>query len=494
MRNILFVTLDQFRGDSLGCAGHPFVSTPTLDRLAAIGVRFARHYSQAAPCAPGRAALYTGTYQFNNRVVANGTPLDDRFDNIARLARRAGYEPVLFGYTDQSVDPRTISDPDDPRLESYEGVLPGFHAELDLTGDLDPWRDWLEGLGYRRPPDAASALTGEPLRPAAHSLSAFTTDRVLEWLAARHAGSVAEPAGWFAHISYLRPHPPYGAAGEYARAYDPTAVGTPIVDSEPLHPLHRALCRSEMTAAPEGRALAELRAQYYGMVSEVDHQLGRLVDWLEAHGELATTLIVVTADHGEQLGDHGYVQKGGFFEESYHIPAIICDPRHRGRHGTTVTGFTENVDILPTVCEALGVAVPLQCDGAPLTPFLTGETAAGEPLAVGALPPDWRTAAHWEFDWRFVRLGAGAAPWPADRHLEDQHLAVIRSDEAAYVQFGDGSWLAFDLAADPTWRTPLGDPDATVGLTRAMLLWRSRHTDRILADTLIDHGVRGRSG
>ena len=91
--NVLLITLDQFRGDCLSSAGHPVVRTPNLDRLAAAGVRLRRHYSQATPCAPGRAALYTGTYQMNNRVVGNGTPLDDRFDNVARVARRAGYAP-----------------------------------------------------------------------------------------------------------------------------------------------------------------------------------------------------------------------------------------------------------------------------------------------------------------------------------------------------------------------------------------------------------------
>ncbi len=97
---MLFITLDQFRADSLSCAGHPLVRTPRLDALAAEGVRFARHYSQAAPCAPGRAALYTGTYQMNNRVVANGTPLDSRLDTIALMAQRGGYDPVMWGYTD----------------------------------------------------------------------------------------------------------------------------------------------------------------------------------------------------------------------------------------------------------------------------------------------------------------------------------------------------------------------------------------------------------
>ena len=139
--NVLLITLDQFRGDCLSAAGHPLVRTPNLDALTAEGVRFARHYSQASPCAPGRAALYTGTYQMNNRVVANGTPLDARFDNIALAARRAGYDPVLFGYTDQAIDPRMSTGPDDPRLSSYEGVLPGFRCVLDLSAGHEPWRE-----------------------------------------------------------------------------------------------------------------------------------------------------------------------------------------------------------------------------------------------------------------------------------------------------------------------------------------------------------------
>jgi len=150
--NVLFVTLDQFRGDTLGCAGHPLVQTPVLDALAREGVRFARHYANTAPCAPGRAALYTGTYQRNNRVVTNGTPLDDRFDNVARVARRVGYEPVLFGYTDQGVDPRLVEDADDPRLSTYEGILPGFDVAVDLSREHEPWQAFLRRHGVPRRP------------------------------------------------------------------------------------------------------------------------------------------------------------------------------------------------------------------------------------------------------------------------------------------------------------------------------------------------------
>src|SRR5215203_2940279 len=146
--NVLLITLDQFRGDSLACAGHPLVQTPSLDALAAQGVRLNRHYSQAAPCGPGRACLYTGMYQMNNRVVANGTPLDARLDNVAKAALRAGYRPALFGYTDQSIDPREATGRDDPRMQNYSGVLPGFTPVLHIPDDHQVWLDWLGTKGY----------------------------------------------------------------------------------------------------------------------------------------------------------------------------------------------------------------------------------------------------------------------------------------------------------------------------------------------------------
>lgn len=180
--NVLLITLDQFRGDCLSLAGHPVVRTPNLDRLASSGTWLSRHYSQAAPCSPGRACLYTGTYQFNNRVVGNGTPLDDRLDNVAR-------------------------------------------------------------------------------------------------------------------------------------------------------------------AGPLG--------------------------------------------------------KGGFFEPSYHVVGIVRDPRHPEAHGRAIDAFTENIDILPTLCEAMGILVPAQCDGMPLTPFLAGDE-----------PPWWRDAAHWEYDWRWEKILFGPHVWP----------------------------------------------------------------------------------
>ena len=170
----LIITLDQWRGDCLSALGHPVVETPTLDALARRGVLFANHWANAAPCGPSRACLYTGTYQHRNRSILNGTPLDARFTNVALLARAAGYDPVLFGYTDSSVDPRTVP-PGDPRLFSYEGILPGFRALIE-----DPWEQFLEYLGTagqqamqvpalrHTPASRAGARTGVRQRVALH--------------------------------------------------------------------------------------------------------------------------------------------------------------------------------------------------------------------------------------------------------------------------------------------------------------------------------------
>ncbi len=474
--NVLFITLDQFRGDCLSSAGHPVVRTPHLDELAGGGVRFARHYSQAAPCGPGRASLYTGMYQLNHRVVGNGTPLDARFDTVALAARRAGYAPALFGYTDQAIDPRLAAGPDDPRLSTYNGVLPGFDAVLDIPDDQGPWIDWLAELGYDTAPGPVGLLTTEAERPEEHSVGAFLTDRALGWI-----GEQSDP--WFAHLSYLRPHPPYVAPGRWAVEYDPNEVGQAIDPVEQPPRYHAAVLGiPEATAPTDPAELNRMRAQYFGMIGHVDHEFGRLCDALRATGGWDDTVIIVTSDHGEMLGDHGLQEKLGYWEQSYAIPCIVHDPRRPAAHGTIVEQFTENVDVMPTICEAIGVPVPAQCDGHPLTPFLDGY-----------VPVHWRSAAHWEYDWRTSLIGPVPHEGPRDRTLERQHLAVRRTDDHAYVQFGNGDWLCFDLATDATWRTTIEDPTIVLPLAQGMLTWRSRHADRALADLVLgEHGATGR--
>lgn len=472
--NVLFVTLDQFRADCLGVASERTVATPTLDRLAAEGVRLARHYSQAAPCSPGRAALYTGTYQMNNRVVANGTPHRVSLDNVARVARRSGFNPTLFGYTDQGLDPATAVGDDDPRLTYYDGVLRGFSIGCYLPENQSPWIQWLRALGYDVSSSWHEAALGEPTRPAEHSLSAFLADRFLGWL--DH-----QESGWFAHLSFLRPHPPYAAAGAFSTMYDPTDMPDPITPiTEGRHPLHELTLEIEGSAAPRDHgAMCQMIAQYYGMVSEVDSQLGRCVAAIEARGELDDTMIVVTSDHGEQLGDHGLKEKLGFFPQSYHVLGIWRDPAVAPA-GRVITQPTENVDILPTMCERWGVAAPAQCDGRSMIGLFDG------------VDEEWRTTAHYEWDWRSYLIELGSRHWPTSRSLSRANLAVGVADDLAYVQFGDGTFRCFDVAADPTWRTECTDPSRVLGAAQELLTWRQVHLDRTVTDCLLAPGQPGR--
>lgn len=151
-RNVLVVTVDQWRGDCLSSAGHPVLETTALDGLAATGTRFANHWANAAPCGPSQACLYTGTYLQNHRSLHNGTPLDARFTNVALHARRAGDHPFLYGYTDTGVDPRKVG-PDESGATHPGGTRSGSTASL-TTGRIMPW---LRPRFPRRWPEPASS-------------------------------------------------------------------------------------------------------------------------------------------------------------------------------------------------------------------------------------------------------------------------------------------------------------------------------------------------
>jgi arylsulfatase A-like enzyme len=236
------------------------------------------------------------------------------------------------------------------------------------------------------------------------------------------------------------------------------------------HPLYEGLLAHPETAvSARRRSIAEIQAQYFGMISEVDSQLGRIWSFLDETDQWENTLIVVTSDHGEQLGDQGLLGKAGFFESSYHVLGLVRDPRFPEGHGRVVDHFTENVDLFPTLCEGMGIDVPRQCDGFSLTTFLQGQT-----------PSRWRDAATYEWDW--TDSVAASTSVTAVRHpaLEGHHLTVRRSATHAYVQFDDGSFLCFDLQSDPTWRTDERDLQTILNHAQAMLVWRSRNAERTL--------------
>jgi arylsulfatase A-like enzyme len=510
-RKILLISVDQWRGECLSAMGHPVVKTPNLDALAADGVLFQRHYTVCAPCGPARTSLHTGTYLMNHRSGRNGTPLDRRFTNVALETRKAGYDPTLFGYTDTSIDPRDRH-PEDPALKTYEGVLPGFTVGMQLPDHMAPWIADLKARGYDlpngrwdvykpRPGFQKPADRGHTFIPtmftADESETTFMADTVMRWL------SVRRDQDWFAHCVFLRPHPPVIAPEPYNAMYDPAKVPmvnrrvTPEEEAQ-QHPLLQV-----KLAAFDGRTgydehnpnnllrmpeleLRQMRATYYGMITQVDDQIGRIMAYLKATGEYDSTLIVLTCDHGEMGGDHYCWGKEIYFEQSFHIPLIIRDPRRSAdaARGGKVGSFTESVDILPTILDWLGRTVPDQCDGRSLLPFLEG-----------TMPPDWRREVHYELDFRTSPNAKGFdAEAALNLHPDECYLTAIRDEDYKYVHFVTLPPLLFDMRKDPFEMNNLADDPAYAGVLLAyaqkMLSWRMRHAERTLVNLhLSDKGV-----
>ncbi|EJC81803.1 arylsulfatase A family protein [Rhizobium leguminosarum bv. trifolii WSM2297] len=493
--NILLITADQWRGDCLSAVGHPSVKTPNVDALAREGTLFRRHYAGAAPCSPARATLYTGLYQMNHRVCRNGSPLDARFDNLALAARRAGYDPTLFGYTDTAPDPRGMH-AKDPHLTTYEGVLPGFTARQLLPEHERQWLSWLRSRGHANAVSRdihipVGARAGEisdaaPAYSSDETQTAFLAGEFMRWL-----GEQDRP--WFAHVSFLRPHPPFSVPEPFNRMFKPGEgpAFARAVDRDAEQASHPYLAYAMPRTGNgnfihgatgslsewNGEDFGAIRAIYYGMISEVDAQLGRIWQALKDADAWDDTLIVFTSDHAEMAGDHWTLGKGGFFDGSYHIPLVIRDPSS-GAAGGIVDDFTSAADVFPTLCQRLGIEAKNGLDGRSLMPFVSGGSRGGS--ASG-----WRDAAFWEFDFRDIAEGQ------AERHFglksNECNLAVIRDARFKYVHFTALPPLLFNLRDDPMELDNVASDPAYAAIrleyAERLLSLRARHLDQTLAYT-----------
>ncbi len=503
-RRILLIVLDQMRADLIRGALAEHVRLPAIAAFRREAVTFLNHFTVVNPCGPSRASLLTGQYAMNHRSVRNGTPLAREKPNLAMEMRKSGYEPLLFGYTDTTQDPRGLH-PADPRLTSYEMPMEGFNEVLEMrleSGAL-PWRAHLASKGYELPKEAwriYGAVSPDPSRPprvgdpplydAGDSDTAFLTTRFLQEMGVRRG------TGWFAMLNYLRPHPPFVAPEPYNRMYDPAALPPPVhladaAAEEAVHPYMAAqrAYRLSGTYVPGGPELDDasdadtqrLRAVYLGLASEVDAHLGRVFAHLKETGEYDDTLIILTADHAEMLGDHFTWGKFHFYEPAWRIPLMIRDPERPGSFGTEVEAFTESIDIAPTILDYAGRAAPAGMDGRSLRGFLEG-----------APPADWRDCVHMELD-----FGEPDTPTKAQRALgiplKRANLAILREARWKLVHFSAAlPPLLFDMENDPgELRNLAGDPahaGTLLRMTQKLLSHRMAHMDGTLS------GMRATAG
>jgi arylsulfatase A-like enzyme len=497
-KNVLLVVVDQWRADYMPHV-LPWLPLPNVRRLMREGTTFTRHVTTTVPCGPARASLLTGLYQMNHRAVQNTVPLDARHFTLARALRTIGYDPALIGYTTTTPDPRTTGSRD-PRFLVLGDLMEGFRSVGAFEPNMDGYFGWVAQNGFALPekredvwlPEGEDAVPGATTRPARipreFSDTAFFTDRALSYLKGRYSGS-SRGKGWFLHLGYYRPHPPFVASAPYHAMFDAADMPAPVRAATPeeeaaQHPLlaHylREIRRASFfqNAAGHGREMDEaevrqMRATYCGMLHEIDDRLGEVFAFLDATGQWDDTLVIFTSDHGEQLGDHWLLGKVGYFDESFAIPLIVRDPREAANptRGALLDAFTESVDVMPTILDWLGGTIPRACDGVSLLALLDGATPAG-----------WRDARTYEYDFRDIHY---STPETAlGLAMDECSLAVLQDADAKYVHFAGLPSLFFDTRTDPhQFANVAADPAQAARVkeyAQRLLTHRMRHADRTL--------------
>lgn len=366
--NILLILVDDLTL-SLGCYGNALVRTPHLDRLASRGVLFANTICQSPLCTPSRASMLTGLRPDHTGIHLLHDRLSERCPHavtLPALFRRAGYFTARAGKVFHLGVPDSIvmhsSGDDDPQAWDVAINCPGY--ELNSNGvfhNATPWQRVRAGSG-----GAVSWLRAE--NPDHHQHDHIVATRIIKQME-EHAH---DP--FFLAAGFVRPHVPLVAPGRFFAMYDDIDVPLPptrhqnLTDRPYANFFGTGFCISDEDHRQAIRA-------YYACVSFLDEQVGRLMAALDRLNLADRTVVLFTADHGYQLGEHGVWFKKFLFEGSIRVPLIIASPEHRSTCGQVTKGMTELVDLYPTLLELAGLDAPGPLDGVSRVPALRNPDA-----------------------------------------------------------------------------------------------------------------------
>lgn len=474
-KNILFIMFDQLRWDYLSCAGHPHLHTPHIDALAAEGVRFTRAYVQSPVCGASRMSFYTGRYVHSHGSSWNNVPLKVGERTMGDHLRDVGMACWLVGKTHMKADDEGMArlgiDPASrigARVEQCgfdiwerdDGMRPeGPDGFYDPHG-AERYNDWLRDKGYdsanpwhdfanagREEDDPEALASGWFLKnarkPAAiaegDSETPYMTSRAMEFI------DQAGDGPWCLHLSYIKPHWPYIVPAPYNDMYGPEHI-LPVArherEREEAHPVFKAFMQSRI-----GRTFSrdEVREAvvpaYMGLIKQCDDQMGRLFAWLKETGRWDDTMIVLTSDHGDYLGDHWLGEKDLFHEPSVKIPLIIRDPSTEAdaTRGTTCDALVEAIDLAPTFLDiAGGEPRPHILEGRSLLPWLRTET------------PDWRDYVVSEYDYSLHPIASELVESPSEARL-----FMIADKRWKFMHAEGMRCQLFDMETDPNEYTDL---------------------------------------
>ena len=516
-KNILFIMFDQLRHDYLSCAGHPHLKTPHLDKLAAKGVRFSKCYVQSPICGPSRMSFYTGRYVHSHGASWNNFPLKVGEMTLGDHLRERGMDCWLIGKTHMKSD-----DPGMERLGIARDSVIGarvsecgfdiFERDDGLWGEgpagfydkrRSPYNAYLKSKGYdaENPwlhnanaglDEKGDIASGWFLRHSDKAANIDERDSETPWLTGRAMDFIAEKAAenarpWLCHLSYIKPHWPYIVPAPYHTMYgkdDLTKVVRDPCEKDDPHPVYAAFMDTEVSRNFSRDEVREtVLPAYMGLIKQADDQMGRLFHWLEVEGQMDNTVIVVTSDHGDYMGDHWLGEKDLFHDPSVRVPLIIYDPSAEadGTRGTVCDALVESIDLAATFVDMVGEVPEHILEGRSLWPFLKGKK-----------PESWREFAVSEYDY-------SATPQAKVLEVDPRHARLFMLVDARWkCIFADGGFrpMLFDLLNDPNELNDLGgsgDHGDIIDKFQARLsAWARRPSQR----TTVGHDalIRSRDG
>ena len=408
--NLLFITTDQQRWDSLPCYGLEFIHTPNIDRLARDGTVFERCYTAAPLCVPCRGAWMSGQWPSTTGVMGNSDWFDDSSCWPARLGA-AGYRTVAIG-----------------KMHFNPWDHPGGFRERIIAEDKrhtylpDDHVQYLKAHGMERAHPTQNpgyfewlAAPVTPLERRFH-VDGFVGDRAAEWLETQGD----EPfAAW---VSFPGPHDPYDPPEELAAMYYDAPIPEPVGSAEELATKPRAqrgrnhgsvdnsMYRMDPSVAT-AEQIRRWRAHYYANITLIDEGVGKMLAALEEAGVLDDTLIVFTSDHGDALGDHGLTYKGFFYESMARVPLIVRGPAGpngrdgpRAQPGARCPGLVSALDLVPLFYQVCRAPEPEGLQGHSILPMLTD---GGVSIRDAVFSENGGRAMVCDGQWKYVHYESG---------------------------------------------------------------------------------------
>ena len=394
--NVLYLLSDQHRESSL--PGKPFcsVQAPVLDKFRRENFAMENCISNYPLCTPYRAILMTGRYPQQTGVMGNGCTLAPQADALGHAFHNAGYQTGYVGKWHLEDFREEVFVPKGPRRQGFED----WHAWASTGSHYSAW--------------TFDPETGAKIQPKGWN-GALMTDDALAFVRRQTA---AKP--WFLVVSWNPPHPPFDPPPEHRTPYPPAAM-----EFRPnlAKPTPQDVGFAQWVESEEKLRVAQ--QGYFGGITGIDYECGRLLKALEETGQANNTIVIYTSDHGEMMGSHGRGQKEVPFEESCHVPFFVRIP------GVTKGGSSKElmgaIDIFPTLCGLAGIAVPRRCVGRDMSPVMRGATAKGTEGII-----------------LMANRGGGfvfSDPTPFYRG--------IRTETHTYCVTEGGRWVLYDNVADP---------------------------------------------